>query len=249
MAAKAPKRKTPAKKMKSRRQNARPSADANPRTRPRTRARVDCIKGKRRSAKAAAVLSPVDAERLEMQVAELRAETLKYRAQAEALKVRPISSNQHSQRLIEPRKEPPTPEQLEKFLEGIRGGLTNNEATAYAGTTWGQLSYLMCYDTKFNADFLEAKAQLAHTLKAEHDDNVRLRANGWMEPIYQGGQLVGHRERFSEKAMGMMAHKTSPGEYIPLPASAQPKAAPLFGNGLRVVIDEEPEEKAEKGPA
>ena len=32
------------------------------------------------------MLSPVDAERLEMQVAELRAETLKYRAQAEALK-------------------------------------------------------------------------------------------------------------------------------------------------------------------
>lgn len=209
--------------------HARPSVRTPPRTRPRTRARDMDSKAERRKehgrkqtatdlAQPALATPPPPANAPDGNRPPASTQPEAAALTSPNLRLKP--------EFINPRKERPEPEKLTAFLDGIRVGMTNMEACLFAGVTWGQVSYLQCTDKEFYRLYLEAEAQGIHADRMAVRDVLKMRAiRGWDEPVFNKlGDQVGHKERFSERATTMMAHKTAPGEYRPLPANTVPPA-------------------------
>lgn len=143
---------------------------------------------------------------------------------------------------------PPTPEQLQKFLEAFCV-MRCSEAMLVSGVAWRHISRLMCYDKKFLEAYRAAEAQHDMTVSLKTRERFEeIGLEGWDEPVFQGGYLVGYKRKFSERALTALANKHAPGEYDP-PEAAAPESErkKIFGNGLRIVIEAEgPEPQTDK---
>jgi hypothetical protein len=96
------------------------------------------------------------------------------------------------------------------FLEALSAGWSVTHAAQRAGTVRQRFYELRESDEEFGAAWDEALAQGTEAL----EDEARRRAvDGWEEPIYQRGELVGHVRKYDSKLLEFLLKARDPGRF------------------------------------
>lgn len=98
-----------------------------------------------------------------------------------------------------PRKNRPiTPAELDKYVEAVAAGLTYTDAAKHVGRSAYGMRKVRERDPEFNARVSEAWQEGADSLIAEA---ARRGRDGWKEPIYQKGELVGWIHKYDSNLL------------------------------------------------
>lgn len=103
-----------------------------------------------------------------------------------------------------------TPEAREKFLDGLRAGKTVKDAAAGAGVPRRTVVEWRLKDSDFKEQWEQAYDEGTDVLEAEAQ---RRAVEGCDEPIYQQGELVGHKRVYSDTLMNLMLQGRRPHKY------------------------------------
>lgn len=94
------------------------------------------------------------------------------------------------------------PEVKRAFLAHISEGYCVEASCRAAGIGTSIVYRHKARDPEFAAAFAEAQAASLGIV----DDEIRRRAiEGWLEPVYQGGELVGHVRKYSDPLLTLLA--------------------------------------------
>lgn len=88
-------------------------------------------------------------------------------------------------------------------------------AARAAGVTACAVRRRMRLSGRFKAAVNRAKWHALQTRKDEVEREIRRRAFGWAEPIYQGGVLVGHKMRYDTRLLLRQAEADNPKRWAP----------------------------------
>lgn len=101
----------------------------------------------------------------------------------------------------------PTLEERETFLEALGAGWSVAHAAKRAGVTRQRFYDLRDADQDFAGQWEQA---LEEGLEALVDEVRRRAVEGWEEPIYQKGELVGHVRRYSDNLLMFLTKQRDP---------------------------------------
>jgi hypothetical protein len=110
----------------------------------------------------------------------------------------------------EKRRRPLTRKDRAAFLEALGHGWSVRHAAVHAGRHWRRFYTLRDRDETFAAEWADAVG--AGTDVLEHEA-FRRAVDGVTEPIYQGGELVGHVQRYSDKLLEFLLRGRRPQTY------------------------------------
>jgi hypothetical protein len=96
------------------------------------------------------------------------------------------------------------------FLEALSTGWSVTHAAARAGVLRQRFYERRREDEKFAAAWDEA---LAKGTEALEDEARRRAVDGWEEPIYQRGELVGHVRKYDSKLLEFLLRARDPGRF------------------------------------
>jgi hypothetical protein len=105
------------------------------------------------------------------------------------------------------RKPAATPEARAVFLEALSKAYSVTEAARLAGFARSTAYLTRDQDDEFAAAWEDAVEQGTDVIRAE----IRRRAvDGWDEPVYQRGELVGHVRKYSDRLLELEAKRRDP---------------------------------------
>ena len=102
---------------------------------------------------------------------------------------------------------PLTPMRLYRFLEAVRTGSEAPEAAEFAGARLGSLRDLRRSDPEFAAAWAEAEDESVDYLRSEAQ---RRAVEGWKEPVFHRGEVVGHIQRYSDRLLELLLKARAP---------------------------------------
>lgn len=112
----------------------------------------------------------------------------------------PDQPSRHLQRAV-------TDETLELFLSALAKAFSVTAAAALAGCHRQRFYELRDQDDDFRAAWEDAYEQGADVVR----DEIRRRAvEGWEEPVFQQGKLVGHVRKYSDRLLELEAKRRDP---------------------------------------
>lgn len=109
-------------------------------------------------------------------------------------------------RAVKPKGRPTkrTPARRAKFLDLLRLGTNVTDAAKLAGLCRDSWYLWRSQDEEFAKDWEEAAAAGELVQLHEAEEELRRRAiEGWDEPVFQGGELVGMKRKFSDGLLAM----------------------------------------------
>jgi hypothetical protein len=98
----------------------------------------------------------------------------------------------------------------ETFLEALSAGWSTRHAAGLAGRSHQRFYDLRERDEAF-ASAWDESVELG--TKRLEDEAIRRAAEGWEEPVYQKGELVGHVRRYSDQLLMFLLRGRRPGVY------------------------------------
>lgn len=110
----------------------------------------------------------------------------------------------------ERRKRPLSAGECETFLEALAAGWSTRHAAAQSGRSHQRFYELRDRDETF-AGAWDAAVELG--TKRLEDEAMRRAAEGWDEPVYQKGELVGYIRRYSDQLLMFLLRGRRPEVY------------------------------------
>lgn len=117
-----------------------------------------------------------------------------------------------------------TPEVRAKFLDGLREGLTPKRAAEAAGVGRTTVFTWRRTDTVFAQQWEDAYDEGTDLLEEEAQ---RRAVQGVSRPVYQGGELVGHVQEYSDTLMNIMLQARRPAKFRKGIELTGPEGGPL----------------------
>lgn len=127
-----------------------------------------------------------------------------------------------------------SPEIRAKFLDGLRAGMTVTDAAKAAGTARTTVRYWRDNDEQFAKDWDDAYDEGTDVLEAEAQ---RRAVEGVKRPVYQGGELVGHVQEYSDTLMNIMLQARRPHKFRNRTELTGPNGGPLKADLTVTFVD------------
>lgn len=103
-----------------------------------------------------------------------------------------------------------TPAKQQRYFACLAEGWSKTRASAAAGVNASTIAY----HRKTNPEFVEQEFEATQRGTDRIEDEATRRAvEGVAEPVYQGGQLVGEVQRYSDQLMGLLLRGRRPERY------------------------------------
>lgn len=103
-----------------------------------------------------------------------------------------------------------TPKTRARFLEALRKTCNVTEACRITRVARNAIYDWRHDDVDFEEDWLKALSQASDLLE---DEAVRRAKDGVKKPVFQGGELVGHVQEYSDTLMIFLLKGTKPAKY------------------------------------